>query len=69
MEVLFKKTFIKDFEKLPSGEKEKVREVCFYIFPEIKNLTKFTKYPIRKIKGFKNYYSDFYEGFTQKRYL
>ena len=56
MEVLFKKTFIKDFEKLPDNEKEKAREVCFFIFPEIENLTEFTKYPIRKIKGFSNYY-------------
>ena len=34
MEVLFKKTFIKDFEKLPSGTKEKVKEICLFIFPE-----------------------------------
>ena len=56
MEVLFKKTFIKDFEKLPSNTKEKVKEVCFFIFPEIEDLVKFKKYPVRKIKAFENYY-------------
>ena len=56
MEVLFKKTFIKDFEKLPNNEKEKAREVCFFIFPEINDLGEFKKYPILKIKGFENYY-------------
>lgn len=56
MEVLFKKTFIKDFEELPDNIKQKVKEVCFFIFPEIENLAEFTKYPICKIKGFENYY-------------
>lgn len=56
MEVLFKKSFIKDFKKLPTNEKEKIREVCFYIFPEIENLNEFTKYPIHKLKGFNDYY-------------
>ncbi len=56
MEVLFKKTFIKDFEKLPNDKKEKIREVCFYIFPGIDNLVDFEKYPIRKLKGFDDYY-------------
>ena len=45
MEVLFKKTFIKDFEKLPSNTKQKVKEVCFFIFPKINDLAKFKKYP------------------------
>ena len=56
MEVLFKKTFLKDFEKLPNNEKERIREVCFYIFPKIENLTEFTKYSIRKLRGFDDYY-------------
>lgn len=56
MEVLFKKTFIKDFEKLPDNIKQKVKEVCFFSFPEINNLAKFKKYPIRKIKSFESYY-------------
>jgi len=56
MEVLFKRTFIKDFEKLSDSIREKVKEVCFFIFPKIKDLAKFKKYPIRKIKSFENYY-------------
>jgi len=56
MEVLFKKSFVKDFEKLPKDIKKEVKEVCLLNFPEIKNLMEFTKYPVSKIKGFDDYY-------------
>ncbi len=55
MKVSFKKTFIKDFENLPSGIKEKVKEICLFIFPKIKNLTE-TDCDLKKIKGFEEYY-------------
>ena len=56
MEVLFKKSFIKDFEKLPESIKESVKEVCTFVFPEIDNLSEFKEYHFCKIKGFENYY-------------
>jgi len=56
MEVLFKKSFIKDFEKLPENIKESVKEVCTFIFPKINDLSEFRKYHFCKIKGFENYY-------------
>lgn len=56
MEVLFKRTFIKDFKKLSNDVKEEVREICISIFPKIKSLSEFKKYPFQKIKGFEDYY-------------
>ncbi len=56
MEVLFKKSFIKDFEKLPSDTKEKVKEICLFIFPKIKDLSELHNYDLRRLRGFKSYY-------------
>ena len=56
MEVLFKRTFIKDFENLPNDIKKEVKEICICIFPGIESLSEFKKYPFRKLKGFENYY-------------
>lgn len=36
MEVLFKKSFLKDIEKLPLNKKERVKEICLFVFPKIK---------------------------------
>ena len=56
MEVLFKRTFIKDFKKLPKNIQEKVREICLFIFPETKNFNEIRHFPVRKIQGFNIYF-------------
>jgi len=56
MEILFKKSFIKDFEKLPEDIKENVKEICIFIFPKIKDLKEFRKYYFCKMKDYKNFY-------------
>jgi len=56
MEISFKKNFIKDFEKLPEVIKNKTREICFDIFPKIKKLSEFDRYPFKKMKGYNLYY-------------
>jgi len=56
MEIFFKKTFIKDFKKLPKDIQEKVREICLFIFPNIKNLNELKNLSINKMQGFNSYY-------------
>jgi mRNA interferase RelE/StbE len=56
MKVFFKKSFVKDFQKLPKEIKEEVKNICLTIFPKIKNLREFTLYPLKKLRGFKFYY-------------
>jgi len=67
MKVFFKKSFIKDFQKLPADIKMEVRNISLSIFPKIKNLKDFKLYPLKKLRGFKNYYrikiKDFRIGF------
>jgi len=69
MEIFFKRTFLKDYKRLPKELLEEVKEICNSIFPRIKNLADFKEYPIRKIRGFKNYYrikiGDFRIGFKK----
>jgi len=70
MKVFFKKSFLKDFQKLPEEIKKETREICVFIFPEIKDLREFQIYPIKKLKGFKDYYRikvrNFRIGFKKK---
>lgn len=56
MKVFFKKSFIKDFQKLPKEIKKEVKNVCLSIFPRIKSLREFKTYPLKKLRGFKFYY-------------
>jgi mRNA interferase RelE/StbE len=69
MKVFFKKSFIKDFQKLPEGTKEEIRHICFSVFPKINNLREFTLYPFKKLRGFNFYYrikvKDFRVGFKK----
>ena len=69
MKVFFKKSFIKDFQKLPKEIRKEVRNICFSIFPKIKNLKEFTLYSLKKLSGFKFYYriklKDFRIGFKK----
>ena len=55
MEVFFKPTFLKDFKKLPKNIQLEVKNICFEIFPKIKNLDK-VKLNIKQIKEFRNFY-------------
>jgi mRNA interferase RelE/StbE len=69
MKVFFKKSFIKDFQRLPTEIKEEVKKICLTIFPKIKNLKEFNLYPLKKLRGFKFYYriklKDFRIGFKK----
>ena len=56
MEILFKSSFIKDFKRLPKSIKKEVREICLRTFPRIQTLREFKTHPLRKLRGFKNYY-------------
>ena len=56
MEVFFKPSFVKDFNRLPKDIKREVRDICVNIFPKLENLKDFKKHPFRKIKGFNFYY-------------
>lgn len=69
MKVFFKQRFVKDFKRLPENIQKEVKEICFEIFPKVKNLTEFKNYPFRKLEGFKFYYrikvKDFRIGFKK----
>lgn len=69
MKVFFKKSFIKDFQRLPERIKNNVRTICLSIFPKIKSLREFNDYPLRKLRGFNCYYriklNDFRIGFKK----
>lgn len=56
MKVLFKPTFIKEFNNLSKIIKEEVGKICLDIFPKLQNLREFKNYDLKSIKGFKNYY-------------
>jgi len=56
MKVLFTKTFIKDFKKLPKSKRDKVRKICLSVFPDIQNLNELKKKQPKKMKGYKDYY-------------
>lgn len=56
MEVLFKKSFIRDFEKLPEDIKARVRDICMDVFPELRELSHFESASLKKLKGFRSYY-------------
>jgi mRNA interferase RelE/StbE len=67
MKIFFKKSFLKDFQKLPKDIKEEVKNICLTIFPDINTLRDFNLYPLKKLRGFKFYYriklKDFRIGF------
>ena len=69
MKIYFKKSFLKDFQKLPDEIKEEVKEICFYIFPGIKSLREIKKYNIKRLKRIKSYYrikiKDYRVGFKK----
>lgn len=56
MEIFFKKTFIKDFKNLSENAKEKVREICLFVFSKANDLKDVKGLDIDKISGFNNYY-------------
>jgi mRNA-degrading endonuclease RelE of RelBE toxin-antitoxin system len=56
MKVFFKKSFIKDFQKLPKEIKNEVKNICLLVFPKIKTLKEFTSHPLKKLRGFRFYY-------------
>ena len=69
MKVFFKNSFLKDFQKLPDEIKIEIKNICLSTFPKIKNLMEFKIYPLKKLRGFKNYYrikvKDFRVGFKR----
>lgn len=56
MQVFFKKSFVRDFKKLPSKVQKQAKRICLEEFPKISNIGEFTEYPLSKMRGFKNYY-------------
>ena len=54
MQVKFKKTFLKDYSKLPDDKKMKIGEVVFQTVPSVNNFKELRN--IKKIKGSANYY-------------
>ena len=69
MKVFFKRSFLKDFGRLPEEIKNEVRDICLSVFPKIKSLREFQAHPLKKLRGFKNYYrikvKDFRIGFKR----
>ena len=55
MEIFFKPTFLKDLKKLPKNIQLEIKNICFEIFPKIKNLNELNL-DIKQLKGFKNFY-------------
>ncbi len=56
MNISFKPSFIKDFEKLPFTTRREVRSLCVEIFPKIRTLRDLRGYDTKPIKGFKENY-------------
>lgn len=56
MEIYFKPSFLKDFQKLPSDIKREVRYICAEVFPKLRDIYNFKLYKVKPIKGFKNYF-------------
>jgi mRNA interferase RelE/StbE len=54
MQVVFKKTFFKDFKRLPDEIKSKVQQIVFVEFPDSNQFDDLRN--IKKLKGNKNYY-------------
>ncbi len=54
MLITFKKTFFKDFQKLPDEIKTKVNQLVLQIIPNTANLQKLNN--IKKITGFESFY-------------
>jgi len=69
MNIFFKKSFLKDFKKLPEETREEVRKICLSLFPKIDSLREFKTHPLKKLRGFENYYrikiKDFRIGFKK----
>lgn len=65
MQISFKKTFIKDIDRLPSEVQSKIKQLVFTEIPEMGNLEQLHHH--RKLSGFKNFYrirlSDYRIGF------
>ena len=70
MNILFKPSFVKDFNKLPAKKKEDVRKICTEDFLAAKDLTEFKYADVSSIKGFKGYYrirtGDYRIGFKKE---
>ena len=56
MEVSFKPSFIKDFEKLPRDVRAEVRSMCLELFPKIYTLAEMHPYRVKPLHEFKQYY-------------
>lgn len=56
MKIFFKPSFTRDFKKLPPNIKEEIWNICFEIFPNLKNLRDIREYEIKPMKSFRNYY-------------
>ena len=41
---------------MPEEIKKETKDICTVTFPQIKNLTEFKPHPLKKLKGFRNYY-------------
>ncbi len=54
MEVKFKKSFIRDLEKLPNDMKRDVQELVFIEIPKLENLNEISQ--LKKIKGYPKFY-------------
>ena len=70
MDILFKPSFIKDFNELPAKTKADVRKICMEDFLAAKNLTELKYADLNSIKGFKGYYrirtGDYRIGFKKE---
>ncbi len=71
MQIFFKPSFIRDFNKLPFETRKEVYLICMEIFPKLKNLRDFQKYPVKPLTGFPYYYritvGDFRIGFKKAK--
>jgi len=54
MNVKFKRTYLKDLEKLPGDIKRGTEELSFLQIPKIQKLVDMTN--VKKIKGYKSFY-------------
>lgn len=54
MKVRYKKSFLRDLEKLPGSIKERVQEIAFVELPEIDDIQQISS--LKKLKGYNAYY-------------
>jgi len=54
MKVLYKKTFLKDIERLPSDARDIVYHDAFEVIPALTAIQKHER--LRKLSGYKNFY-------------